>query len=120
MSLRGMLFNVVPKVLGNAGFRAQPGSQSKAQLAVNDWSFIRVVKLPLLGFSILRRSTSCIHAVVLTPLTYIRVGNAALAFYLSSRRARREASIFFVIKPWTRQKIAPAFSAYNPSMDIND
>jgi len=27
---------------------------------------------------------------------------------------------FFGLKPWTRQKIAPAFSAYYPSMDIND
>jgi len=27
---------LIPKVLGNAGFRVQGGSQSKAQLAVND------------------------------------------------------------------------------------
>jgi len=33
----------IPKLLGNAGFRAQSRNQGKAQLAVNDWSFIRVV-----------------------------------------------------------------------------
>ena len=33
----------IPKLPGNAGFKVQIESQSKAQLAVNDWSFIRVV-----------------------------------------------------------------------------
>jgi hypothetical protein len=36
-------------------------------------------KLPLLGNCSLRCSTSCILAVVLTPLTFIHVGNAHLA-----------------------------------------
>jgi hypothetical protein len=33
----------IPKLLGNTGFRAQSGGQSKAQRTVNDWSFISVV-----------------------------------------------------------------------------
>ena len=34
--------------------------------------------------------------LLLTPLTYLHVGDAALAEYMSSRRARREAPIFCV------------------------
>ena len=35
----------IPKLLGNAGFRVQSDSQSKAQRAVNNYSFIRVATL---------------------------------------------------------------------------
>jgi hypothetical protein len=39
---RPILHITILKLPGNAEFRVQAGSQSKAQSAVNDWSFISV------------------------------------------------------------------------------
>ena len=56
----------------------------------------------------LRYKANCTLAVAHSCVAYMDVGEV-----------REQGAVSFAT-PWNRQKIAPAFSAYSPSMDINN
>ncbi len=76
----------------------------------------------LLGES--RYKANCTFAAAHGGVAYMDVGEvrelgAASFAYMDVGEVRELGAASFAT-PWNRQKIAPAFSAYSPSVDIND